>query len=178
LPIGMGQTISQPYIVALMTQELRPNHFCEVLEIGTGSGYQTAVLAKLAKRVYTVERFADLSAKAQAVLGRLGIDNVEFYVGDGSGGWPFDVAPLDLARDRQGRPEKRTFDRIIVTAAVPKVPQELIDQLGAGGLIVVPVGAGGAQELIVGTKKEGKLIERVVCDVRFVKLVGKHSFEE
>jgi protein-L-isoaspartate(D-aspartate) O-methyltransferase len=162
LPIGMGQTISQPYIVALMTQELRLNNFCEVLEIGTGSGYQTAVLAKLAKRVYTVERFAELSAKAQAVLGRLGIDNVEFYVGDGSGGWP----------------EKRQFDRIIVTAAVPKVPEQLIDQLGAGGLIVVPVGEGGVQELIVGTKKEGKLIERVVCDVRFVKLVGKHAFEE
>ena len=162
LPIGMGQTISQPYIVALMTQELRLNNFCEVLEIGTGSGYQTAVLAKLAKRVYTVERFADLSAKAQAVLGRLGINNVEFYVGDGSAGWY----------------EKRTFDRIIVTAAVPKVPEQLIDQLGAGGLIVVPVGEGGVQELIVGTKKEGKLIERVVCDVRFVKLVGKYAFEE
>jgi protein-L-isoaspartate(D-aspartate) O-methyltransferase len=170
LPIGMGQTISQPYIVALMTQELRLNNFCEVLEIGTGSGYQTAVLAKLAKRVYTIERFADLSAKALSVLGRLGIDNVEYYVGDGSGGWPFDVA--------QGRPEKRTFDRIIVTAAVPKVPEQLIDQLGAGGIIVVPVGESGAQELIVGTRKEGKLIERMVCDVRFVKLVGKHAFEE
>jgi len=186
LPIGMGQTISQPYIVALMTQELRLNNYCEVLEIGTGSGYQTAVLAKLAKRVYTIERFADLSAKAQAVLGRLGIDNVEYYVGDGSGGWPFDVAPLDLvrlrspqvARDRQGRPEKRTFDRIIITAAVPKVPEQLVDQLGAGGIIIVPVGEGGVQELIVGTKKEGKLIERVVCDVRFVKLVGKYAFEE
>jgi len=162
LAIGMGQTISQPYIVALMTQELRLNHFCEVLEIGTGSGYQTAVLAKLAKRVYTAERFADLSAKAQAVLGRLGVDNVEFYVGDGSAGWY----------------EKLTFDRIIITAAVPKVPEQLIDQLGAGGIIVVPVGKGTAQELIVGTKKEGKLIERVLCDVRFVKLVGKHAFEE
>ena len=162
LPIGSGQTISQPYIVALMTQELRLNHFCEVLEIGTGSGYQTAVLAKLAKRVYTVERFSELSASAQAVLGRLGIDNVEFYVGDGSAGWP----------------KKRTFDRIIVTAAVPKVPEQLIDQLVTGGLIVAPVGAGGAQELIVGTKREGKLIERVACDVRFVKLVGKHAFEE
>jgi protein-L-isoaspartate(D-aspartate) O-methyltransferase len=158
----MGQTISQPYIVALMTQELRLNHFCEVLEIGTGSGYQTAILAKLAKRIFTVERLADLSAKAQAVLGRLGIDNVEYYVGDGSAGWP----------------EKRTFDRIIVTAAVPKVPEQLVDQLGAGGLIVVPVGKGGVQELVVGTKKEGKLIERVLCDVRFVKLVGKHAFEE
>jgi protein-L-isoaspartate(D-aspartate) O-methyltransferase len=170
LPIGMGQTISQPYIVALMTQELRLNNYCEVLEIGTGSGYQTAVLAKLAKRVYTVERFADLSAKAQSVLGRLGINNVEFYVGDGSAGWPFDTA--------QGRSEKRTFDRIIITAAVPEVPEQLIDQLVAGGLIVAPVGEGGVQELIVGTKKEGKLIKRVVCDVRFVKLVGKHAFEE
>jgi protein-L-isoaspartate(D-aspartate) O-methyltransferase len=162
LPIWMGQTISQPYIVALMTQELRLNNFCEVLEIGTGCGYQAAVLAKLARRVYTVERFADLSAKAQAVLGRLGIDNVDYYVGDGSAGWY----------------EKRTFDRIIVTAAVPEVPEQLIDQLVAGGIIVAPVGQGGVQELIVGTKKEGKLIERVVCDVRFVKLIGKHAFEE
>jgi protein-L-isoaspartate(D-aspartate) O-methyltransferase len=170
LPIGMGQTISQPYIVALMTQELRLNNFCEVLEIGTGSGYQTAILAKLAKRVYTIERFPELSAKAQAVLGRLGFTNVEFCVGDGSAGWPFDTA--------QGKPEKKMFDRIIVTAAVPKVPQELIDQLGAGGLIVAPVGGSGVQELVVGIKKEGKLIERVVCDVRFVKLVGRHAFEE
>jgi protein-L-isoaspartate(D-aspartate) O-methyltransferase len=162
LPIGMGQTISQPYIVALMTQELRLNHFCEVLEVGTGSGYQTAILAKLAKRVYTIERFSDLSASAQAVLGRLGFTNVEFYIGDGSAGWS----------------EKRTFDRIIVTAAVPRVPQPLIDQLGAGGVIVVPIGDTGAQELVVGVKKEGKLIERVVCDVRFVKLVGQHAFEE
>jgi protein-L-isoaspartate(D-aspartate) O-methyltransferase len=162
LPIGMGQTISQPYIVALMTQELRLNNFCEVLEVGTGSGYQTAILAKLAKRVYTIERFAELSASAQAVLGRLGFANVEFCIGDGSFGWP----------------EKRAFDRIIVTAAVPKVPQTLIDQLGAGGLIVAPVGSSGVQELVVGTKKEGKLIERVICDVRFVKLVGQHAFEE
>jgi protein-L-isoaspartate(D-aspartate) O-methyltransferase len=162
LPIGMGQTISQPYIVALMTQELRVNNFCEVLEIGTGSGYQAAVLAKLARKVYTIERFAELSATAQAVLGRLGFTNVEFYIGDGSCGWP----------------EKRIFDRIIVTAAVPKIPRTLIDQLGAGGLIVIPIGGIGVQELIVGIKKEGKLIERVVCDVRFVKLVGEHAFEE
>jgi protein-L-isoaspartate(D-aspartate) O-methyltransferase len=162
LPIGMGQTISQPYIVALMTQELRLNNFCDVLEIGTGCGYQTAVLAKLAKWVYTVERFADLSAGALSVLGRLGIDNVEYYVGDGSAGWY----------------KTRTFDRIIVTAAVPKMPQQLINQLGAGGIIVAPVGQGGSQELIVGTKQEGELIERVVCDVRFVKLIGKYAFEE
>jgi protein-L-isoaspartate(D-aspartate) O-methyltransferase len=162
LPIGMGQTISQPYIVALMTQELRLNNFCEVLEVGTGSGYQTAVIAKLARRIYTIERFADLSAKAQAVLGRLGIDNVDYYVGDGSAGWP----------------QTRQFDRIIVTAAMPKVPSQLIDQLGAGGIIVAPVGQVGSQELIVGIKKEGELVERSVCDVRFVKLIGKHAFEE
>ena len=162
LPIGMGQTISQPYIVALMTQELRLNNFCEVLEIGTGCGYQTAVLAKLAKRIFTIERFAELSAKAQAVLGRLGIDNVEYFVGDGSAGWP----------------QKRQFGRIIVTAAVPKVPQQLIDQLDAGGIIVVPVGSFGMQELIVGIKKEGKLVERSVCGVRFVKLIGKYAFGE
>jgi len=172
LPIGMGQTISQPYIVALMTQELRLNNFCEVLEIGTGSGYQTAILAKLARKVYTIERFADLSASAQAVLGRLGFDNVEFYIGDGSGGWPF------FADATKGRPDKRQFDRIIITAAVPKISQPMIDQLGTGGLIVAPVGGSGVQELVVATKKEGKLIERVVCDVRFVKLIGECAFDE
>jgi protein-L-isoaspartate(D-aspartate) O-methyltransferase len=173
LPIGMGQTISQPYIVALMTQELRLNNFCEVLEVGTGSGYQTAILAKLSKWVYTIERFSELSAGAQAVLGRLGINNVEFYVGDGSAGWPF-----DSTRDRQGRPEKRKFDRIITTAALPEIPQTLIDQLGEGGIIVAPVGETGLQELVVGVKKEGKLSQRSVCGVRFVKLIGAYAFEE
>jgi protein-L-isoaspartate(D-aspartate) O-methyltransferase len=158
----MGQTISQPYIVALMTQELRLNNFCEVLEVGTGCGYQTAILAALAKRVYTIERFAELSAKAQAVLGRLGFANVEFYIGDGSMGWP----------------QKKMFDRIIVTAAVPKIPQSLIDQLGAGGLLVAPVGSSGSQKLVVGTKKQDKLSERTVCGVRFVKLIGQYAFKE
>jgi protein-L-isoaspartate(D-aspartate) O-methyltransferase len=170
LPIGMGQTISQPYIVALMTQELRLNNFCEVLEVGTGSGYQTAILAKLSKRVWTIERFSELSAGAQTVLGRLGINNVEFYVGDGSCGWP--------AKQTAGKPEKRKFDRIIATAALPEIPQTLIDQLGEGGIIVAPVGETGLQELVVGVKKEGKLIERVVCGVRFVKLIGEYAFEE
>ena len=103
LPIGMGQTISQPYIVALMTEKLRLNADCDVLELGTGCGYQTAILAKLAGRVFTVDRLGQLSESAQSVLGRLGIDNVEFFVGDGSKGW---------CDDRQ-------FDRIIVTAAMP-----------------------------------------------------------
>jgi protein-L-isoaspartate(D-aspartate) O-methyltransferase len=162
LPIGMGQTISQPYIVALMTQELRLNNFCEVLEVGTGSGYQTAILAKLSRKVYTIDRFSELSAGAQAVLGRLGINNVDFYVGDGSLGWP----------------EKRKFDRIIVTAALPDIPQTLIDQLGEGGIIVAPVGETGWQQLIVGVKKEGKLNEQTVCGVRFVKLIGQYAFKE
>ena len=162
LPIGMGQTISQPYIVALMTQELRLNNFCEVLEVGTGSGYQTAILAKLSRRVYTIERFSELSAGAQAVLGRLKINNVDFYIGDGSCGWP----------------DKRKFDRIIATAALPDIPQTLIDQLGEGGIIVAPVGQTGWQQLVVGVKKEGKLNEQTVCGVRFVKLIGQYAFEE
>jgi protein-L-isoaspartate(D-aspartate) O-methyltransferase len=162
LPIGMGQTISQPYIVALMTQELRLNSYCEVLEVGTGSGYQTAILAKLAKKIYTIERSSELSATAQAVLGRLGLANIEFYIGDGSIGWP----------------EKKTFDRIIITAAVPKIPQQVIDQLGEGGIIIAPIGEPGVQELVAGTKKEGRVIERFVCDVRFVKLIGECAFEQ
>lgn len=162
LPIGMGQTISQPYIVALMTQELRLNSYCEVLEIGTGSGYQTAILSKLAKKVYTIERFAQLTESAQAVLNRLGIGNVEFCAGDGSCGWP----------------ENRSFDRIIITAAVPKMPQPLVEQLAEGGVIVGPVGLSGVQELLVCEKKKGKLSGRVACDCRFVKLLGKYGFEE
>jgi protein-L-isoaspartate(D-aspartate) O-methyltransferase len=162
LPIGMGQTISQPYIVALMTQELRLNNFCEVLEIGTGSGYQTAILARLARRVYTIERFAELSVGTQTVLGRLDITNVEYYIGDGSRGWP----------------EKRTFDRIIVTAAVPRIPGPLVEQLKDNGLIVAPVGGAGVQELVVGTKKEEKVTERFICDVRFVRLIGEQAFEQ
>lgn len=162
LPIGCGQTISQPYIVALMTQELKLNRNCEVLEIGTGSGYQTAILSKIAKKVYTVERFAQLSESAQAVLGRLKIDNVEFYIGDGSNGWP----------------EKRTFDRIIITAGVPEMPSPLATQLADGGLIIAPVGGIGSQVLTIGRKKAKGLIEKIICDVRFVKLIGEHGFKE
>ncbi len=162
LPIGMGQTISQPYIVALMTQELQLNVDCEVLEIGTGSGYQTAILSKLAKKVFTIERFDELGRSAQDVLGRLGISNVEFHIGDGSCGWP----------------EERTFDRIMITAAVPKMPQPLVDQLREGGLMVAPVGLSGIQELVVCEKRAERLAERLICDCRFVKLIGKHSFEQ
>ena len=167
LPIGMGQTISQPYIVALMTQELRVNCDCEVLEIGTGSGYQTAVLSKLVKKVYTIERFSGLSESAQAVLSRLGITNVEFFVGDGSCGWP-----------EQRLPPSGHFDRIMITAAVPGIPEPLVKQLVDGGLIMAPVGYGGVQELVVCEKRQDRLFERRICGVRFVQLVGKYSFEE
>jgi len=175
LPIGMGQTISQPYIVALMTQELRLNRDCEALEVGTGSGYQTAVLSKLVKRVYTMERFGQLSESAQAVLGRLGIDNVEFCVDDGSSGWPQERWDDKLERMVEWQPR---FDRIMITAAVPKIPDPLLEQLKEGGLIIAPVGISGVQELIVAEKKEQEITKRFICDVRFVKLFGEHGFEE
>ena len=162
LPIGMGQTISQPYIVALMTQELQLNRDCEVLEIGTGSGYQTAILSSLVKKVYTIEKFGRLSESAQTVLGRLDVGNVDFYIGDGSCGWP----------------EKMCFDRIIITAAVPKMPGPLVNQLVEGGLIVGPVGGQWVQQLVVCEKKKGKITEKTICDVRFVKLLGEYGFAE
>ena len=162
LPIGMGQTISQPYIVALMTQELNVEAECAVLEIGTGCGYQTAVLSTLAKKVYTAERFSALSEAAQAVLGRLEIRNVEFYIGDGSRGWP----------------ENRTFDRVMITAAVPQIPEPVVEQLAEGGIIVAPVGGPMMQNLVVGTKRGGELKTEVVCGCRFVRLVGDYGFDE
>ena len=162
LPIGMGQTISQPYIVALMTQELCVSEDNEVLEIGTGSGYQTAILSKLAKKVYTIERFNQLSECAQAVLGRCGVENVEFYVGDGSCGWP----------------EEKSFDRIIVTAAVPSIPKPLVGQLCDGGIIVCPVGGGYVQRLVACRKCGDKISEKMICDVRFVKVFGEYGFKE
>ncbi|MEN6575126.1 MAG: protein-L-isoaspartate(D-aspartate) O-methyltransferase [Phycisphaerales bacterium] len=160
LPIGAGQTISQPYMVALMTQLLRLNSDCAVLEVGTGSGYQTAILACLAKRVWTMERLADLSAAAREVLDRLGVENVEYHVGDGSLGWP----------------AGRTFDRIIITAAVPDFPPPLVMQLAEGGVMVAPLGPDAVQELTVVEKRLGKLIERQVSACRFVRLIGEHGF--
>ena len=162
LPIGCGQTISQPYIVALMTQELKIDKNCEVLEIGTGCGYQTAVLAKLAKKVFTIERFSQLSESAQNNLGKLNITNVEFYIGDGSNGWP--------------KPKK--FDRIIVTAALPKIPPPLEKQLKDGGRMVAPVGDGFVQRLLLCEKKPVGITEKFICDVRFVKIIGEHGFEQ
>jgi protein-L-isoaspartate(D-aspartate) O-methyltransferase len=167
LPIGMDQTISQPYIVALMTQELQVNPECEVLEIGTGSGYQTAVLSKLVKKIYTIERFSELADSARKVLDKLGISNVEFYVGDGSSGWP--ACRL---------PPAGYFDRIIVTAGVPNIPEPLVEQLADDGLIIAPVGGRTVQGLVACEKKAGKLKTRAICDVRFVRLIGKYGFNQ
>jgi protein-L-isoaspartate(D-aspartate) O-methyltransferase len=167
LPIGMDQTISQPYIVALMTQELRVDPECEVLEIGTGSGYQTAVLSRLVKKVYTIERFSELADSARTVLGELGISNVEFCVGDGSSGWPASRLP-----------PAGCFDRIMITAGVPEIPEPLAGQLAEGGLIVAPVGGRGVQGLMACEKKADKLITRTICDVRFVRLIGEYGFEQ
>jgi protein-L-isoaspartate(D-aspartate) O-methyltransferase len=162
LPIDCGQTISQPYIVALMTQELHIGPDMDVLEIGTGSGYQTVILAKLARRVYTIDRFEKLSLSAQSVLSELGIENVEFQVGDGSCGWP----------------QQRTFERIIVTAALPEVGEPLINQLEQGGIIIAPVGHSSVQQLIACEKKKDTIKEKFICDVRFVRVVGRYGFSE
>ncbi len=162
LPIGNRQTISQPYIVALMTEKLQVNSECEVLEIGTGSGYQTAILSKLAKKVYTAETIGQLAEPAKNILEKLGVGNVEFHIGDGSCGWP----------------EEKCFDRIIVTAAVPQLPQPLCEQLAEGGLMLVPIGPAGVQELMVCKKESGKIIRKMICGVRFVRLIGEFGFAE
>lgn len=162
LPIGNSQTISQPYIVALMTECLQVRKEHSVLEVGTGSGYQTAILARLSREVFTVERIAELSESAQLVLRELDIENVRFYIGDGSCGWP----------------EPVVFDRIIVTAAVPSLPEPLLEQLADGGIMIAPVGSRWVQELVVCEKRGQKVREKKVCDVQFVKLFGEYGFKE
>lgn len=156
LPIGEGQTISQPYIVALMTELVRPEKSHRVLEVGTGSGYQAAVLAEIVEHVYTIEIEPDLAQRATEVLRRLGYENVTVRTGDGYAGWP----------------EHAPFDIIIVTAAPDHIPQPLIDQLKPGGRMVVPVGPTFAtQDLRVLEKTAaGKVITRNVTPVRFVPL--------
>lgn len=156
LPIDEGQTISQPYIVALMTQLLELRGPERVLEVGTGSGYQAAVLAELVKQVYTIEILPGLAAGARARLKALGYTNVEVRAGDGYQGWP-DQAP---------------FDAIIVTAGATHIPQALIAQLKEGGRLVIPVDvASGYQELLQGRKEHGRLVTRSVAPVRFVPLI-------
>ncbi len=162
LPIGEGQTISQPYIVALMTEALELKGNERVLEVGTGSGYQTAILAELALWVYTIERFPTLLERAKKVLTELGYKNISFKLDDGTLGWK-EVAP---------------FDAIIVTAASPDIPPPLVEQLSEGGRIVIPVGDEFSQTLIKGVKKGGKLHTKALEPVRFVKLVGAYGFKE
>jgi len=157
LPIGHGQTISQPYIVAFMTEQLRPKASDRVLEIGTGSGYQAAILAGLVKDVYTIEIIEALAKDAEATLQRLGYKNVHVKVGDGYRGWP-EYAP---------------FDAITVTCAPDHVPQPLIDQLKEGGRMIIPVGGFGNQELYFLEKKNGQLQRRAVLPVRFVPMAGE-----
>ena len=157
LQIGHGQTISQPYIVAFMTEQLRPKASDRVLEIGTGSGYQAAILAGLVKDVYTIEIIEALAKDAEATLQRLGYKNVHVRVGDGYRGWP-EYAP---------------FDAITVTCAPDHVPQPLIDQLKEGGRMIIPVGGFGNQELYLLEKKNGQLQRRSVLPVRFVPMAGE-----
>lgn len=153
LPIGEGQTISQPYMVALMTELIKPNKEMKVLEIGTGSGYQAAVLAEIVKDVYTIEIFEALGLRASRDLKSLGYENIHVKIGDGYKGWP----------------EEAPFDAIIVTAAPPEIPQPLIDQLAEGGRMVIPVGQEDkVQQLILGEKRKGKFKTRFISSVRFV----------
>jgi protein-L-isoaspartate(D-aspartate) O-methyltransferase len=161
LPIGEDQTISQPFIVGLMTSLLELTGREKVLEIGTGSGYQTAVLATVARRVCSIERLPRLAERARAVLESLGVDNVWIRVGNGALGWP-DESP---------------FDRIIVTAAGPAIPPPLVQQLAEGGRMVLPVGDADNQILTVVDNVGGEIRQRTHGECKFVKLVGKYAWE-
>lgn len=156
LPIGHGQTISQPYVVAFMTEKLEPRPTDRVLEVGTGSGYQAAVLAELVKEVYTIEIVEPLARRAEADLKRLGYTNILVRAGDGYQGWP-EAAP---------------FDAIMVTCAPEAVPQPLIAQLKDGGRMIIPVGPTGNQQLVLLRKEGERLEKRAVLPVRFVPMTG------
>lgn len=157
LPIGHGQTISQPFIVAFMTEELELKPADRVLEIGTGSGYQAAVLAELVAGVFTIEIIEPLAKNAEATLARLGYKNVRVKIGDGYKGW-LEHAP---------------FDAIIVTCAPDRIPQPLTEQLKEDGRMIIPVGGPGDQELYLLEKKNGQLEQRAVLPVRFVPMAGE-----
>ena len=166
LPIGNGQTISQPYVVALMTERLEPRRRHRILEIGTGSGYQTAILAYLAGNgtVYTVERLPDLLVEAEERFRRLGLTNIETRLGDGAAGWP----------------EEAPFDGIIVAAAAPRIPEPLTAQLAPGGRLVIPVGDLASQELVILERpRSGEgLVQHHAGGVRFVPLISRLAFTE
>jgi len=160
-PIGYEQTISQPYIVALMTEVLEVGNTSKVLEVGTGSGYQTAILAELAGEVFTIERIGGLAERARGTLEALGYDNIRFLVGDGTLGWPSE-AP---------------FDRVIVTAAAPEVPGTLTDQLAVEGRMIIPVGSEHFQDLILVQRTGKGLARQKRCPCLFVKLIGREGWQ-
>lgn len=160
LPIGHGQTISQPYIVALMTELLEVKPEDHVLEIGTGSGYQAAVLAELAAEVDTVEVIPELAMQAQKVLDKLGYSNIHVHTGDGSPGWP----------------ESAPYNKILVAAAAPEAPQPLLDQLAEDGQLIIPVGSRGVQKLEVWKRTGNKFSRRINLAVCFVPLRGKYGW--
>jgi len=162
LPIGEKQTISQPYMVALMTEALMLKGKEKVLEIGSGSGYQTAILAELAQEVFSVERIRTLAVRARKILYELGYFNVEIKIFDGTFGWV----------------EKSPFDAIMVTAGSPDIPQPLYEQLSMGGRLVIPIGDENIQDLFRITKTEGGMKKEDLGGCRFVKLVGKYGWEE
>ena len=161
IPIGHGQTISQPYIVAFMTEKLALHGSEKVLEIGTGSGYQTAVLAELAEHVYTIERIPILLGRAREILGHLGYENIDFKIADGSTGWA----------------EEGPFDGIMVTAAVPRVPESLKSQLADNGILVIPVGDYRTYQVLTVVRRIGESFEtRESIGCRFVPLIGESGF--
>lgn len=162
LPIGEGQTISQPFIVAEMTQALNLGKRDRVLEIGTGSGYQTAVLAEIAHKVYTLERVEPLHVAAKSLLSELGYSNINFLCGDGTLGWP----------------EEAPFDAILVTAGAPAVPPSLKAQLARGGRMVIPVGDEGLQNLMLLVNEDAGFREFDLGGCRFVPLVGKQGWRK
>ena len=157
VPIGFGQTISQPYIVAFMSEKLNVNTHHKVLEIGTGSGYQAAVLAELSEHVYTIEIISELAERAEKVLNKNKYDNIFFRIGDGYKGWP----------------EEAPFDRIMVTAAPKKIPERLIEQLAPGGIMVIPVGETVMMQYLWSITKEndGSIKKEKIFPVRFVPMV-------
>lgn len=162
LPIGEKQTISQPYIVALMTEALRLKDTDRVLEVGTGSGYQTAILAEIVKHVFTIERIPSLAEKAKKLLDTMGYKNITYRIGDGSLGWP----------------EEAPFDGILVSAAAPSVPQPLVDQLAMGGRLIIPVGDRLTQELILVERIPEGIRKSFLGGVRFVDLIGKWGWKD
>lgn len=166
LPIGSGQTISQPFVVALMTERLAPARTDRILEIGTGSGYQTAILAYLASagKIFTVERLPDLLVEAEERFRRLGLTNIATRLGDGAAGWP----------------EEEPFDGIIVAAAAPRIPEPLAAQLAPGGRLVIPIGDLATQELVILERPAngGDLVQQQAGAVRFVPLISRLAFTE